>query len=877
MEIFEIENLTFTYPGAGAPAIKNLSLTVNEGDYLVICGYSGCGKTTLLRRLKPRIAPVGKTEGKILYRGEPLDGLTARAAAAEIGYVAQSPENAAVTDKVWHELAFGLESLGAPTPEIRRRVAETASFFGIGELFDKKTAELSGGQKQLVNLAAVMVMRPKALLLDEPAAQLDPIASAEFLNAVKKLNRELGTTVILADHRPEETLADANRAAVMQNGEFVCVGAPAEVGERLKRENHGMFAAMPAAARIWGGLSADAECPISPAEGREFLRGYISEHPVRPVAEKPRREFTGEPVVSATEIFFRYGKDSPDILKNFSLSARSGEMLCVLGENGGGKSTALRVLCGVLKPYRGTASVKGKIAMMPQDPRTLFVKRTVIDDLTDAAGETYPQKERAAAETDRVLSLCRLEHLKYRHPYDLSGGERQRAALAKLLLIRPDVLLLDEPSKGMDAPFKREFAAILENLRNDGVCIIAVSHDMDFCAEYADRCALLFNGGIVCDEPSREFFAGNRYYTTAAAHITDGILPGAVTAGDVLRALGADEPEPAPEPPADLAPEPLREEKPRLPLWRKICGAVSAVLAAAVMFYAAKKENLAEMTGSGGITASGWKQLALYGIFSVLLILTFALTARRPKKRKADERREKRRRFTARTAVSVVIVLLTVPATLFAGLRFLGRDAYYAVAFAVALESMLPFVLVFEGGKPRAREIAVIAVLCALAVAGRAVFFMFPQFKPVLAVTVIAGVALGGETGFLVGSVSMLVSNILFSQGPWTPWQMLATGIIGFLAGVLYSGGILRRSRVALSVFGAVCALFIYGGIMNFSSALIWSPQSLNKNILFGYYITGFPMDCVYAAATALFLWVLSEPMLEKLDRIKLKYGLLER
>lgn len=187
-----------------------------------------------------------------------------------------------------------------------------------------------------------------------------------------------------------------------------------------------------------------------------------------------------------------------------------------------------------------------------------------------------------------------------------------------------------------------------------------------------------------------------------------------------------------------------------------------------------------------------------------------------------------------------------------------------------------PVFLVFEGRRPQARELVVIAVLCAISVAGRAAFFMLPQFKPVMAMTIISGVALGGESGFLVGALSMLVSNMLFSQGVWTPWQMFCMGIIGFLAGVLFRKGLLRRTRGSLCTFGAFCAIVIYGGIMNPASVLMWAgAETLTWKTLLTYYVTGFPVDCVHAAATVFFLWIAAEPMLEKLDRIKEKYGLL--
>ena len=235
-----------------------------------------------------------------------------------------------------------------------------------------------------------------------------------------------------------------------------------------------------------------------------------------------------------------------------------------------------------------------------------------------------------------------------------------------------------------------------------------------------------------------------------------------------------------------------------------------------------------------------------------------------------------RQKLPGRTRLAVALVFLLIPLTLLLGQYYFSGRKYYLTSLLILLECMLPFFLMFEGRKPQARELVIIAVLCAIGVAGRALFFMLPQFKPVLALTIIAGVAFGGETGFLVGAMTMLVSNILFSQGPWTPWQMFSTGIIGFFAGILFRSGRLPRSRAVLCGFGFFTAIFIYGGIMNPASALLWTTE-LNWKIIAAYYISGFPMDVVHGAATAFFLWVAALPMLEKLERVKVKYGLVKQ
>ena len=874
MELFTIRDLTFSYPEQPQPALRSLSLTVERGEFLVLCGPSGCGKSTLLRQLKTVLAPHGRRTGELLLEGRPLDSLSQREQAERIGFVQQSPENQLVTDKVWHELAFGLESLGYDTPTIRRRVAEMASFFGIQTWFHKNVAELSGGQKQLLNLAAVMALQPSVLILDEPTSQLDPIAASDFLATLSRINRELGTTVILTEHRLEEAFGFASRVAVLEKGALLCTGTPAEVGAALKSAGSAMFLAMPAAMRIWSAVDSGAPCPVSVRDGRRWLLDYAAAHPLKALPEEGPPPET-EALISARELWFKYDQDRPDVVKGLSLEVRRGQLLALLGGNGTGKTTSLKLLAGLKKPWRGELEVRGTVGMLPQDPQTLFVRPTVREDLL----EVLPRAERKDAALERVVSLCRLTELLDRHPYDLSGGEQQRAALAKLLLRDPDILLLDEPTKGLDAEFKQSFGQILQTLQRSGVAILMVSHDIEFCAKYADRCALFFDGNIVTEGSPRAFFSGNSFYTTAANRMARELLPRAVTPEDVIVACGGKTPDtPALPEYRRLPPAPEREAAATksLPVWRKALAAVSGLGALALIVQAIRVTDLSKLIGAEGMTALAGDQLLRYAALAAAL-LVFALSVGQKARLPGElvQTPVEKRRLRQRTAAATVLILLLIPLTLFVGVHFLEGRKYYFISLLILLECMLPFFLIFEGRRPQARELVLIAVLVAMNVAGRAAFFMLPEFKPVVAMTILAGVAFGGETGFLVGAMTMLVSNMLFSQGPWTPWQMFAMGIVGWLAGVLYRKGVLRRSRLSLCVFGVFCSTVVYGGIMNPASALMWAGK-LSWPILLSYYITGIPVDLVRAAATAVFLLLGAEPMLEKLDRIKTKYGLAE-
>ena len=895
MQTFTISNLSFTYPTQSAPALRDISLSVEAGSFTVLCGRSGCGKSTLLRQLKPILQPHGTKAGEILFEGKPLEQLSQREQSARIGFVLQNLDAQLVTDKVWHELAFGLESLGLDTPTIRRRVAEIASYFGIQNWFYKPVAELSGGQKQLVNLASVMALEPSVLLLDEPTSQLDPIAATDFLSTLGRINRELGTTIILCEHRLEDALALSTNVVFMERGRVLDTGTASQIGARLKESGSEMFSAMPVPMRVYAGVANDLSCPVTVAQGRLWLEAFSENHPLSPAPQpSPAQKHMEEPAVEISEAFFRYEKDAPDVVKALTLRAWRGELLAILGGNGTGKSTTMSLISGLNRVYRGSVRVLGRpaqeaqksVCLLPQDPQTLFVKNTLIEDLLSVLDDV--PKDRRKALALQKAKLCELTELLDRHPYDLSGGEQQRAALCKVLLREPEVLLLDEPTKGLDAEFKKTFARIIKRLTKRGVCVIMVSHDAEFCASYADRCAMFFDGAIVAEGTPREFFSSGSFYTTSASRMARGLLPGAITPEDVIVSCGGtlppepalmDEDDDAQQEKMQLESEQaaktylLPSEVPPLPLWRKITGALAGVGAVFFLWRILRISDLSELLTQGGLTSLAGDTFRLYlAMLACLFVLcvSFSRAAPQPAHSSLGGRP-----LSGRTKLASALALILVPLTIFIGIVYFGKKSYGVVSLLVLFECMAPFALIFEGRKPKARELVLIAALCALAVAGRAALFMLPGFKPVAALVILSGVAFGGETGFLVGAMSMLTSNVLFGQGPWTPFQMFAMGLIGWLAGVLFQKGLLRAGRAPLAMFGAVSVVLIYGGLMNPASAILYQPN-LSWSVLKAYYLTGFPFDLVHAAATALFLWFGSAPMLEKLERVKRKYGLTE-
>ena len=544
MAHFDIQHLTFSYPTApDRRCLDDVCLTVERGEYVALCGKSGSGKTTLLRHLKSVLTPHGTRSGDILFDGKPLAQADLREQSARIGYVMQNPDSQIVTDKVWHELAFGLESLGCDQKVMRLRVAEMASYFGIQSWFHRDVAELSGGQKQLLNLASIMAMQPDVLILDEPTSQLDPIAASDFLNTVRKINRELGTTVLITEHRLEDIFHAADRVVVMDEGRIVAAAAPKEVGAALYARQDDLFAAMPAPMRIFYGTGHQgADCPLTVREGRSWLSAMAEGRPLHDtLSEEAPYEEPEDPALQLKEVWFRYEKDSPDILKGVSFSVPRGSLFAIVGGNGTGKSTTLKAICGICRPYRGKVLIDGKpaarykdlfrgnLAMLPQDPQSLFVKKTVREDLGEMCRDT--------AEIAAIAETCEITHLLDSHPYDLSGGEQQRAALAKVLLTKPRLLLLDEPTKGLDSFFKRKLARVLRRLQGSGVTVVMVSHDVEFCAENADLVSMFFDGQLLTTNTPRRFFARNSFYTTAANRMSRHLFPGAVTAEHVMALL----------------------------------------------------------------------------------------------------------------------------------------------------------------------------------------------------------------------------------------------------------------------------------------------------------------------------------------------------
>lgn len=545
MEKIKVDNLSFSYPSSDKLALDSVSLSIPESEFVVLCGKSGCGKSTLLRHLKKSMNPYGNKFGSVCFDGEEIEEMSDKDAASKIGYVQQNPDNQLVTDKVWHELAFGLESLGYSNSVIKRRVAEMASYFGIQTWFRKSVSELSGGQKQLLNLASVMAMQPEVLILDEPASQLDPIAARDFLSTVHRLNRELGVTIVISEHRLEEIFPLADRAIVMDEGRIIANARPSEVAIQLAGNGddesaHPMYYGMPPVMKLFPKelVRWQDSLPMTLREGRILMEKLfengtltLKEAGVQKLAEEKEAN-SGKPVIKLKNLYFRYAKNADDVLRGLNLEIEEGKLHCLLGGNGSGKSTTLKAICEIIKPQSGKVKIADncRAAMVPQNPQALFTEISCEEEVLEGLCYQKLEIEEKVQRTEEMLKLMEIEHLRKANPYDLSGGEQQRLALAKVMVSNPDILLLDEPTKGLDPFFKQTLGRILRSLCKDNKTIFMVSHDIEFCAEFGDRCSMFFDGEIATSGSAKEFFSGNNFYTTVENKLTrkwcEGIITG---------------------------------------------------------------------------------------------------------------------------------------------------------------------------------------------------------------------------------------------------------------------------------------------------------------------------------------------------------------
>lgn len=535
MEIIKLKGLTFQYPDMDERVLDKVSIDVVEGEFVVVCGPSGCGKTTLLRLLKKELAPFGKISGDVMYAGKLLNDWDERTLIEDIGFVFQDPENQIVMDEVMQEIVFGMENLGHSNFEMRKRVAEMVHFFGMESLLKEKPSELSGGQKQMLNLLSVLLLKPKVLLLDEPTSQLDPVAAKDLIIMLERLNKEMGMTIIIVEHRLEDLFSIADRVLMMESGKVVYEGRNREVINAVYSNNDEQFISyLPSVSQLYLAKEQHplkTEIPLNVKDSKAWLATLPEFKEDLQVQDVEESKVSKDVLLSIQNAYFQYTRLTPIILRNLSLEISQGEYFALVGGNGSGKTTLLKMCIGMIKAQRGTAKFAGQnvhkmkgadlsdvMAYLPQNPQTYFVADTIEKEMQSVINRH--EIHNGSDKIEDMLNDFAISHLRNRHPYDCSGGEMQRAALACMLLGNPEILFIDEPTKGLDPITKNKLAKIFKDLNDKGLTIVMVTHDIEFAAKHVSRCAMMFDGEITVDGSPEHLFKGNYFYTTAINRAT---------------------------------------------------------------------------------------------------------------------------------------------------------------------------------------------------------------------------------------------------------------------------------------------------------------------------------------------------------------------
>ena len=531
---FQIKNLTYYYPEKESPSLESINLQIKEGEFVFLIGPSGCGKSSLLRAMAGLLPDYygGKIGGEIYYSGTLLAKWNKKQLSREVGMIFQDPEKQIVMTGVKQEIAFGLENLNLSYEEMRRRIAEVLALFGISSIKEENTFQLSGGQKQKVVLASVLAMHPKVLLLDEPTSQLDTLAAQEFLNYIQKLNLEWGLTVILVEQRIDRCFHLADRVIFMENGKIVNSGTPDKMVQ-WAAEKHPNYT--PPVSQLFLNWKM-GKIPLTIKEGRTMLdamKPRIAAYACSYEAESKPAEATE--ILKLSNLYTTYNKKD-FALKKIDMTLRKGDITVILGENGAGKSTLLKTICGLIQPVKGKLLYQEKditnlnpekkseyIGYLSQNPNDYLFHDTVEDEL---AFNLKIRGIRDDIKVSRVLDLLKLSDKKNANPRDLSGGERQRVALGTVLVTSPEVLLLDEPTRGLDVDLKDRLTKTLQTLKAQGNSILMVTHDVEFAAEISDRVVIMSDGEIVADGSKREVLSNSLYYAPQINRLFRGINDG---------------------------------------------------------------------------------------------------------------------------------------------------------------------------------------------------------------------------------------------------------------------------------------------------------------------------------------------------------------
>lgn len=548
MTQFEIKNLSFAYAKNENNAISNLSFKVNSGEFFAICGSSGCGKTTLLKMLKPELAPKGKKTGEISFYSKDINKLQHKLTTSQIGFVGQNPDYQIVTHTAESELCFALENLGFDSSTIALRLAEISSYFSMGSWLKRNVNELSGGQKQLLSLASVLIMYPKVLILDEPTSQLDPMASEIFIDTLKKINQELGISIIITEHRLENILPYCTSILLLNDGEKVYHGKVQDIFKSNQDLNF-FKPSLPTPMRIYSEIKNDSPCPITISEGKNWIENLLLNKNLQYKSlDKVALTSNNKEIIKVKNLYFKYPNTEKLVINGLNFSVKQNTIHAILGSNAVGKTTLLKLMTGILKTKTGKLKIDGKninsykqnelysslISVMPQKVETMFSCETVLEQMHYQLSDKNMSKDQKQNQISDISNLLGIKDILSHHPYDISGGQMQKLGLALVLLQNPKLIFLDEPTKGMDAKFKIELAKILQNLKSKGITIILISHDTEFCASYCDECSLMFDGKITVTGNRHEFFSNNYFFTTAAKKMSREVFDNTITCEEVI-------------------------------------------------------------------------------------------------------------------------------------------------------------------------------------------------------------------------------------------------------------------------------------------------------------------------------------------------------
>lgn len=513
MAVYKVEDLSFKYDKEYA--LKDVSFTVEEGDFVLLCGKSGCGKSTLLRLLKHSLAPAGEKDGSISFFDRDIQSVDGETVAKDIGFVLQNPDNQIVCDDVYGELCFGMSNLGFSRDDMNKRVFEVANYFGINNYLDVDISQLSGGQKQLLSVAAVLCQRPRVLLLDEPTANLDPNSTELLMSALERVNRELGITVIMSEQDLNDVYPVCSKVIAMDKGGVAFISSKRSIAPFVK--DYENKEALPVYVRAYSEICGGDRCPRNMNEAKSWIKGFDKSLSIY----KTDVSLSDDDAVLGKDMWLRFDKNGRDVLRGVNITVKKGELTCIFGANGSGKSTLFKALCGLKKCYDGKVQVVGSKALVSQNPLDVLSSSTIAGEFKDADND--------------ILDVFEIKKLMDRHPYDLSGGEVKRVVLAKALMLETDILFLDEVTTGMGEYYKEKLAMVLKHRKKNGLSVILSSHDLEFCARHGDTCNLLFNGRIAAKGKVRDIIRDNEYYTTKARILAKDVWDCAVTDKDVIQ------------------------------------------------------------------------------------------------------------------------------------------------------------------------------------------------------------------------------------------------------------------------------------------------------------------------------------------------------